>query len=320
MEATDTPQTEVQGLTEQQATEELLKRWTSKEEASEEETTGEPEEEQPQGDATPEEEPEEEPDPEGEVEIDVAGEKFKLPKAVTETVKRIEAKAKEVEAGATRKFQEAADLRKAVETQTKAVVELQRVAQANAQLLGDHAMVTRRIAQLESIDINSTDAETLTRLNAEYNQLQAAERRIQGQYQENVSKMRQEEAKAQKAKEEHSEKMLSTHLKGWGPEMKKSLAEYALSRGAPAEVLQGITDAWMVEILADAMYGRQMKESKPNLTKRVQDTPKTLKPTGSGTKSATVAKADQAVNRLKKTGRIEDAAMALLARAQAKRK
>lgn len=323
-EATDTPATEVQGLTEEQATQELLKRWTAKEkpEASEEEATEETQDEQPQGDATPEEEPEAESEPEetGEIEIDVAGEKFKLPAAVTETVKRIEAKAKEVEAGATRKFQEAADLRKAVEAQSKAVVELQRVATANAQLLGDHSMVMRRIAQIESFDINSTDAEALTRLNAEYNQLQAAKGRIESQYQENVSGMRAEEAKALKAKEEHSEKVLAAHLKGWGPERKKQLAEYAMSRGAPAEVIKGITDAWMVEILDDAMYGRQMRESKPNLTKRVQDTPKTLKPTGSGTKSAPAAKADQAAQRLKKSGTVEDATMLLLARAQARKK
>jgi hypothetical protein len=207
MEDTDTPQEEVQGLTEEQATQELLKRWVKEPEkapASADVTDEEAEVKEPEGDPETEEEPEETEPEEGEVEIDVAGEKFRLPKEVTETVKRIEAKAKEVEAGATRKFQEAADLRKAVETQTKAVVELQKVAQANAQLLGDHAMVTRRIAQLENIDINATDAETLTRLNAEYNQLQAAERRIAAQYQENVSKMREEEAKAIKAKEEQS--------------------------------------------------------------------------------------------------------------------
>lgn len=326
MEATDTPATEVQGLTEEQATQELLKRWTAKEEkpqaeASEESTEEESTEEQPQGDATPEEEtPEEEAPEEGEVEIDVAGEKFKLPAAVTETVKRIEAKAKEVEAGATRKFQEAADLRKAVEVQTKAVVELQRVATANAQLLGDHAMVSRRLQAIEGIDINTADPEQLTRLNAEYNQLQAAKSRIEAQYQANVSQMRDEEAKALQAKQEHAEKLLSTHLKGWGPEKAKALAEYAKSRGAPAEVLQGITDAWMVEILDDAMYGRQMRESKPNLTKRVQDAPKTLKPGGSGTKSAISQKAVEATARLKKSGSIDDAVMALLARSNARKR
>ncbi len=319
---TDTPQAEVQGLTEQQATEELLRRWAPKESEGEKpEGEAEPEvtdeAEQPEGEAEATEETPEEAEP-GEIEIDVAGEKFKFPAAVSETVKRIEAKAKEVEAGATRKFQEAADLRKATETQQKAVAELQKVAHANATLLGDHAMVSRRIAQLESIDINATDAETLTRLNAEYNQLQAAQRRINEQYQANVSQMRDEEAKAVKAKREHSEKILQTHIKGWGPERAKALAEYATSRGAPAEVLSQITDAWMVQILDDAQYGRQMRESKQTLSKRVQETPKTLKP--SGTKVQAAQRADQLVLKAKKSGTVDDAVMALLARANSRKR
>jgi len=316
---TDTPETAVQGLTEQQATDELLKRWSPKEPAEKGEAEPEATEEveQPEGDAETTEEATEEAEP-GEVEIDVAGEKFKFPAAVTETVKRIEAKAKEVEAGATRKFQEAADLRKAAEVQTKAVAELQKVAHANAGLLGDHAMVSRRLAQLEAIDIATTDAETLTRLNAEYNQLQAAQRRITEQYQNNVGLMREEEGKAARAKQEHSERLLSAHIKGWGPEKQKALAEYAMSRGAPAEALKQITDAWMVEILDDAAYGRQMRESKQNLSKRVQETPKTLKP--SGTKTQTLQKAEAAVLKAKKSGSVDDAVMALLARSNAKRR
>jgi hypothetical protein len=310
---TGTQETETQGLTEQQATEELLKRWAPKEEPEAKPDTEETAEaEQPEGEAEVTEETEEEGEP-ADIEIDVAGEKFKFPVAVAETVKRIEAKAKEVEAGATRKFQEAADLRKATEAQQKAVAELQKVAHANATLLGDHAMVSRRIAQLEGIDINATDAETLTRLNAEYNQLQAAQRRITEQYQANVTQMRDEEAKAVKAKREHSEKILQAHIKGWGPEKAKALAEYAASRGAPSEVLSQITDAWMVEILDDAQYGRQMRESKQTLNKRVQETPKTLKP--SGTKSQAPQKAEAALQKLKKSGSMDDAVMALLARA-----
>ena len=315
----DTQETGVQGLTEQQAVDEMLKRWTPKEEPGTEkpEPDTEAQDEQPEGDATEAEETEEG-ESEGEIEIDVAGEKFKFPVAVQETVKRIEAKAKEVEAGATRKFQEAADLRKAAEVQQRAVVELHKVSHANAQLIGDNAMVTRRLAQLEAIDINSTDADTLTRLNAEYNQLQAAQRRINEQYQANVGQMRAEEAKALKARQDHSETLLKTHLKGWGPEKAKSLAEYAMSRGAPAEVLSQITDAWMVEILDDAAYGRQMRDSKQTLAKRVQETPKTLKP--SGTKTQTLQKADQLVKQAKKTGSVDDAVMALLARSNARKR
>ncbi len=312
-----------QGLTEEQGVSELLSRWAKKEEPSKPDPKAvEPEateEEQPRGEAQPEEVPEEEPEESGDIEIDVGGTKFKAPKAQSETFKQVEAKVKEIEAGATRKFQEAADLRKAVEAQTQAVAQLQKVAEANADLLADHRMVTRRLEQLESVDTNTTDVETLTRLNAEYNRLQATKTRIEAQYGQNVQKMREEDSKAAQAKREHAERVISSQIKGWGPEHGKKLAEYAITRGAPAEVLERVTDAWMVQILDDAAYGYAMRQKKPDLTKRVVETPKTLSP-GSGTKSATVAKVQQAEARFKKSHSIDDAAQLLLARSQARRK
>jgi ribosomal protein L6P/L9E len=304
-----------EGLTEQQATDELLKRWSSNDEEPEAEPDEPEKEPQPEGDEEPTEEAEEA-IPE-DVEIDVGGAKFKAPKALEETFRQVEAKVKEIEAGATRKFQEAADLRKSVDTEKKAVAELQRVAHENAAILGDHAMVSRRLAAIEAIDIASTDEGALVRLNAEYNQLQAAKGRIEQQYQNNVLRMRDEESKAVRARQEHAEKLLSTHMKNWGPARQKELAEYAMSRGAPAEAISQITDAWMVQILDDAQYGRQMRDAKPEL-KRVIDPSKTLKPSGSGSKQST-SKAADAMAKAKKTGSIDDAVMALLARSKVRK-
>lgn len=322
---------ETGGLTEQQAVDEMLSRWGAVEKpaaadraAPVEEPSEEPEQTDPraetlQSDAPAEEEAAEEPD-DGEDEIDVGGQKFKYPKALNETFQQVQAKVKEIEAGATRKFQEAADLRKAVEAQNQAVVQLQKVAEANADLIADHRWVARRMQQLEAIDINSVDTEALTRLNAEYNQLQATKTRIEAQYGQNVQKMREEETKALAAKREHAEKVLSARVKGWSPEHAKKLSEYAISRGAPPEALQGISEAWMVEILDDAAYGHAMRNQKPLVTKRVAETPKTLTSGSSGTKSATVAKVQSAEARFKKSHSVDDAAMLLLARSQAKGK
>jgi hypothetical protein len=304
-----------ESLTEQQATDELLKRWTSKNEGPEAESDEPEEEPQPQGDEEPTEEPEEA-TPE-DVEIDVGGAKFKAPKALEETFRQVESKVKEIEAGATRKFQEAADLRKSVEAEKRAVAELQKVAHENAAILGDHAMVSRRLAAIEAVDIASADEGALVRLNAEYNQLQAAKRRIEEQYQQNVVRAREEESKAVRARQEHAEKLLSTHVKNWGPARQKELAEYAMSRGAPAEAISQITEAWMVQILDDAQYGRQMRDAKPEL-KRVSEPSKTLKPSGSGSKQSTL-KATDAAAKAKKTGSVDDAVMALLARSKVRK-
>lgn len=320
-----TPEGEVSnGITEDQAVAQILGRWGVTDEPKAEPAQEEPQEEaqaeQPeQGDAPVSEEPSEEAEQEDEAEIDVAGEKFKVPAQFKDTAQRIQAKAKEVEAGATRKFQEAAELRKSAETQLEAVKQLQKLASAQADLLADHKMVAKRLQQLESIDIQNTDSDTLTRLNAEYNQLQAAQRRIEASLAKSHEEMTAEETKAVQAKIAHANEALKTRIKGWGPEKAKSLTEYAISRGAPPEALAGITDAWMVEILEDAAYGRQMREHKSTVDKRIVQTPKTLKPGASGKTTAPAMKAEQAMQRVKQTGSIQDAAAALLMRSQVKR-
>jgi hypothetical protein len=320
-----TPETEGSpGLTESQAVDSILKRWNKSEATPDKEDaapeTEETAEAEPSQDTQAEPEPEAEDEADGDVEIDVGGSKFRAPKELTDTFRQVEAKVKEIEAGATRKFQEAADLRKSVEIQFASVKQLQMVAEANADLLADHRMVAKRLQQLEAVDINSTDADTLTRLNAEYNQLKAASTRIEAQYGANVKAMQGEQEKATRAKLEHAEKQLAARVKGWGPDRAKALFEYAIGRGAPPEALNGINDAWMIEILDDAAYGRQMRDSRPQIVKRVNDTQKTLRPGAAGTDKSGTAKAEQAMARVKKTGSVTDAAMALLARSQMRKR
>jgi hypothetical protein len=327
MDPTTTQETEVEnvGITENEAMQQLLGKWTKEPEAK---TPTEPkvesEPEQAQADAEEEAETEAEVETEaeddGEDEIDVAGEKFKVPRKFKETAERIQAKAKEVEAGATRRFQEAADLRKAVDVENAAVKQLRQIAEKNADLLADHRMVSRRLQTLEGIDIQNTDSDTLTRLNAEYNQLQAAKTRIEQSYQQSIAKMREEEAKALKARQDHAESVVSKRIKDWGPAKQKELAEYAVGRGAPVEVINSISEPWMVEILEDAAYGRKLRDHAATLTKKVVQTAPTLKPGASGTKPKAQATADAAMARLKRTHSPQDAAMALLARSSARKR
>lgn len=327
-----TPETEAQesqGLTEDQAVAELMSRWGKSAEPEKAETPDKPAseeaqeettDEQPKGDAKPEAEAEETEDADdGEIEIDVAGEKFKFPKAIRESIQRVEAKAKEVEAGATRKFQEAADLRKAAEVQVQSAKQLQRISEAQADLLADHRMVARRLTALESIDINSVEPDALSRLNAEYNQLRAAKDRIEGQYKQNIGAMQEEETKSLSAKREHCEKVIAAKVKGWSPEHARKLSEYAMGKGVPADTLKGISEPWMVEILDDAAYGAAMRNAKAATFKRVENTPKTLKPGAAGNpNSAAQARVAAANAKVKKTGSVQDAASLLLARMNAK--
>lgn len=322
MDETTTPQGEVAtGMTEDQAASELLKKWGATEQSDaspESEDTQDEIEDQPEGDGSEVEEGEEYDEEEsGEVEIDVAGEKFKVPAALKEQAQRIQAKAKEVEAGATRKFQEAADLRKAVEARAEQVGRMQQIAQAQADLLADHRVVVKRLAAYEQINVQElghNDPAALTRINAEYNQLTAAKARIEHQYQQAVGAFDAQTQQAKQARQQSLHEFASKNIKGWGTESNDRLGEYVGAKGLDRDSVLAVLehDPRFLLILEDAAYGQKVRSSNPQ---KAQPKAQTLKPGGSGaTKPASVQKAQQTMERLKKTGSTDDAAMALLAR------
>jgi len=320
------PEVESGGYSEEQAMQALLGKWTKEEPepAPEAQTPEESPPEQAQADAPAEQESAAEPEgqaqDDGEIEIDVGGAKFKAPKALTDTFKSVEAKVKEIEAGATRKFQEAAELRKTVETEQQSLAQLRQITEKNASLIGRHSLVVERLEQIASVDINSLDSDAIGRLNAEYIQLTRAKSKLEQDYQTNIQQTLAEQKKALKARQDHAQKIVASEIKDWGEEKQKQLAEYAVARGVPVEVLNNIDQAWMVRILDDAAYGRKMRETKSTIEKRVTPTQPTLRPGATTAQPRSAVKAQEAMNRLGKTHSVSDAAMALLARSNVRKK
>lgn len=322
-----TPGTEVEsaGITEEQAASALLAKWAGDEAPEAEESEEEPTEDQAQADDQPEEEADEEtPEPEsGDVEIDVAGEKFKLPPALAEQAKRIEAKAKEVEAGATRKFQEAAEYRKATDSQYKAVQELQTIAHQQADLLADHKLVTNRLAQLEQVNVqqlSEQDPVTLTRLNAEFNQLMAAKQRIENAYQQRLQESEKAKTAAQASRVQVLQQFAERNIKGWSEDYSNKLIQFAVKEiGYDPDQLRQSVDEPLIKLIDLAYQGHKVRSADPK-AKQVNPT-KTLKPgSAAQVKTNATMTADKAFQRLKKTGNVESAAMALLARSGTKRR
>jgi hypothetical protein len=326
---TTTPQGEVAtGMTEDQAASELLKRWGTDDkpetstEAETTETTETPEAEEATTEE-PEQTEETQAEESGEVEIDVAGEKFKLPPALKEQAERIQAKAKEVEAGATRKFQEAADLRKAAEARAEQVDRMTKIAHAQADLLADHRFVMKRLAAYEQINVQElaqTDPTRLTQINAEYNQLMAARGRLEQAYQKAVGDYDAETTKAKEARLQSLGEYASKNIKGWGSETDKRLNEYVGAKGIERETMLTLLEQEpkLLSILEEAVYGQKVRTAQPQKT---PPKPQTLKPGATGqVKSNAQATAETAMRRLAQTRSVDDAAAALLARSNAKRR
>lgn len=309
------------GYSEDQAASELLKRWGAPQE-SEEETTEDTEttEQTEEVDAQAEEVTEDEPEEGDDIEIDVAGEKFKLPTVLAEQAKRIEAKVKEIEAGTTRKFQEAAEIRKVAEAKLQQVDQLQKFAQENAGLLADHGAITKRMTALERLDASQMDAEQLARLNHEYMQLGNAKQRVEQQYQANYKQSTEARQKAQDAEFARLNGWAAKNVEGWTDKYSETLMEFAIKElGADPDALRGVMSEPVIKALHLAYRGHKVQAAKPQ-SKQVLNT-KTLKPGAGGQMKTNAAKqAESATARLKRSGSVDDAAQLLLARSNIRKR
>lgn len=307
------------GITEDQAASELLKRWGKPEGSSTEgETPDEPaDEEVPEG-TTAESDAEvgdDEPEESDEIEIDVVGEKFKLPKVVAEQAKRIEAKAKEVEAGAQRKFQEAAEVRRVVDARERQVANLEKFAHDNAGFLADHRWVTNKLAQYEQLDVgrlSQEDPQLLTRINAEVMQLRTVKERIEQAIGHAAKKSDETRQAMHLERLQKLDEFASKAIKDWSTDRGKRLTSYALGKGMSQETLVASLSPEFLLMLDDAEYGARVRSAKPRPSQAPQ---KTLKPGATAsTKSSSALRVQQANQRLKSSGSVQDAARALLAR------
>lgn len=317
------------GMTEDQAVQSMLSKWVPKaddepkdapEPEDEEEATAEQSE---QDDAQAEDDATDEGEESGETEIDVAGEKFKVPAALAEQARKIEAKVKEIEAGTTRKFQEAAELRKSAETQIQAAQNLQKIAHEQSDLIADHKMVERRLAALERIDVNAlaeSDPVQLTKINAEYNQLQAAKQRIEGQYRQTVQQSQELTTRQHQEKVQALNEFAKKSIKGWSDDYSNKLMEFSVKElGFSPDALRMSINEPLMRAIDLAYQGHKVRAADPK-AKQILNT-KTLKP-GSAAQAKTTAHQsyEQARKKLGKTGSTEDAAMALLARARLRKR
>lgn len=319
-----TPETEVQqGMTEDAAASELLKRWGS---PREEEAAADADAEQPeQGDAQADDDAadDDSQSDDSTTEIDVGGEKFEIPTAFQEQAKRIEAKVKQIEAGATQKFQEAAQLRQVAEAEVQSARQVAALTQQQTEMVGDYRNVMRRIQQLEQVDVNAladSDPVQLTKINAEYNQLIAAKGRIEQAAQQSMAQMKALEAQQQQAKLQHLNDYAKRNIKGWSDDYSQTLLEFGVKELGfePAQLKASMSEP-MLKLIDLAYKGHRVQSSNPR-DKRVLSS-QTLKPgsAGQGTTNAKTA-AEKATARLKKTGNVSDAAMALLARSNIRKR
>lgn len=303
-------------LSEDGAAQALLEQWGVKEtEESDTPKEGAAQDEAEQG--QPDAEAEDESDEPEVVEIDVAGTKLQLPKGMEDVATTIQTKVKEIESGANRRFEEAASVRKSAETEMAAYQQLTQFANQNMALIGKMEAAKARVEQLKTIDLKSLAAVDPQQAQALYFELTEAREAVgatEKEVQQAFAAQRQKEQEVAQQISQRGMERLKKAIPDFGPEKGSVLMEYAKTQGVSDYVLERANfDPMMVVVLDKSRKWDELQQSKPALKKQAAATP-TLKPSAGGRNTINQATHDKAVTRLKKSGRVEDAALALLTR------
>jgi hypothetical protein len=214
----------------------------------------------------------------------------------------------------TKKTQQVAEQRKALEAEAKAIEEAKYLRDAYAQRL-------QAMEQLLNSPEQSEDLEYLKESDPIGYAVRVAEKQQQREQLQAVQLERQRIAEQQQA--EYAQQMqgylaqqaeqLSKVLPDYtdpvkGEALRSELRSFAKSNlGFSDEELSMVRDSRQVVALHKAMLYDKLQQAKPNVNKRVSEAPKTLK-SGNSVKPATSDQIKRQSNQLKQTGRVRDAA------------
>ena len=214
----------------------------------------------------------------------------------------------------TKKTQEIAEQRKAIEAERSAIEESRQLRDAYAQRL---QAIEQFLAQQQSEDdlesLKETDpigyAVKVAELSQKEKQLyavRAEQQRLaqqqQAEYQQNLQRFVQTEmAKLSQTLPEFSDPEK-------GQSIRSDLRKFATSIGYSDEELSQVYDSRHVQVLYKAMQYDKLMQSKPQITKKVNEAPKMLKPGVAKAKSSEADALKKEKARLRSSGRVADAA------------
>ena len=212
----------------------------------------------------------------------------------------------------TKKTTEVAEQRKAVEAERQAIEEARQLREAYAQRL---QLVEQFLSTPEE------DIEHLKETDPIGYAVKVAE---QTQKEKQLQAVRAEQAKLAEKQQFEQAQTLRNHLaaesekiaaiipeyadKEKGAKVRQEIREYAKSIGWTDQELGSVYDSRAVLSLYEGMQYRKLMQNKPNVTKKVAEAPKMVKP---GTTKSQASEREQIKRekaRLRETGRVQDAA------------
>jgi hypothetical protein len=212
------------------------------------------------------------------------------------------------EAALTKKSQAVAEQRKATEEANQ---------RAAAQLDRLHQKAMARWEPYSKIDMlvasKQLDADSFAALRAEAQAAHDEVRFITQEVDQFVAHSNDQRQKQMKAAATESVEYLTKEVPGWNPKTYEDVRQYAVSKGMPEHIVNGVVDKFALEMMYKAM---QFDKAKQIVTKKVNKTPaKVLKTTKAVTTASNkVDKSSKAKQRLQRSGSTDDAADLFLSR------
>lgn len=193
-------------------------------------------------------------------EVDYEGQKYRVPKPLKEALLR--------QADYTRKTQEVSEQRRALEQDQQSFQQVQQLRQQHMQGYAQLMAIEGQLKQFEGLNLmqlNDTDPVSAQRLLIQRQQLIEARQNVAASLQQAEAQALEKQQTAFAKRLEESRAVVAREIPNWSPEKGKALAAFAVSRGAPADVIANVTEPWLVKLIHDAheYHQLQAKAAKP---------------------------------------------------------
>ena len=183
----------------------------------------------------------------------------------------------------TQKTQQIAEQRKQLETLAQTVQQQYQLQQATIQETAKVYAMDSQLANYQNVNWDawmdqdpieaSKGWQKFQMLKSQRDEVANSVQQIQAQNQQMTMQQLQQ-------KLSEGAQQLANEIKGWSPELAKSLKSNALEYGFTDSELDQVYDPRMVKVLHDAYQWRQLQAKKPEVQKRVSLAPKSAKPGG----------------------------------------
>lgn len=224
-------------------------------------------------------------------EVEFEGKAYKVPKELKEALMR--------QADYTKKTQEVAEQRKAVEERANVLQQQERALSQSFEKRVELKGIQDRLTQFEQIDwqgLADSDPVQATKLNIAYQQLQRQAQNVYGELQQTQQASEQLTQHQRQQMLVEAQKDLQTRLPNFTAETAEKIKKAAREYGIGDQELNSIADARYVHVLHDAMKWRALQADKPRAMQKVAQAPQVVRPAAAQSQNSSQAQRTAKIN------------------------